>query len=101
MTKIKRSAQGNPELEAELKDGFRLLMGWRSQETIDIYTHVLNKRKALLDIVLHDQEHEEKQQSVQITSSPLPQTEPHSASLELRKQTPHVPEDEVSWYEEE
>ncbi len=100
MTKIKRSAQGNAELEAELKDGFRLLMGWRSQETIDIYTHALNKRKALLDIVLRDQEHEDEQRSVQITPSPPHRTSSSSAFVELQKQAPNTPED-VSWYEEE
>jgi len=101
MTKIKRSAQGNGGLEAELKDGFRLLMGWRSQETIDIYTHTLNKRKALLDIVLRDQEHEDEQRSVQVTPSPPHRTSPSSASVEPQKQAPNAPEDDVSWYEEE
>ncbi len=55
LTKIKRKAQGDQALEAELKEGFRLLMGWRSQETMDIYTHVYNKRKALLEIMLKDE----------------------------------------------
>jgi site-specific recombinase XerD len=101
MAKIKRSAQGDQGLEAELKDGFRLLMGWRSQETMDIYTHVLNKRKALLDIVMHEQAHEAVQRPVQMAPSPPSLTEPNSTSFERLERTKISPADDVSWYEEE
>lgn len=101
MAKIKRSAQGDQGLEAELKDGFRLLMGWRSQEIMDIYTHALNKRKALLDIVLNEQEHEAERRSVQMAPSPPARTSPSSTSFERAEQTRVSPEDDVSWYEEE
>lgn len=101
MAKIKRSAQGDQGLEAELKDGFRLLMGWRSQETMDIYTHVLNKRKALLDIVLNEQEHEAEQRTAQIAQAPPLPKEPHGTSFEPPEPTKISPTDDVSWYEEE
>ncbi len=54
ITKIKHDAKGDKSLEEELTDGFWRLMGWQSRDTMDIYTHVFNKRKALLEVMLED-----------------------------------------------
>src|SRR6266566_72712 len=58
MTNIKQRAHGDKQVEEDLVEGFRLIMGWRSPKTMETYIHTLNKRKALLEIFLED----EKQQ---------------------------------------
>jgi len=104
LTKIKRKAQGDQYLEAELKEGFRLLMGWRSQETMDIYTHTYNKRKALLEIVLKDEDEIEENMS---PIQPAPQKMKvnnfiHVPSTDDSRTTisPSVNDENLDWYEE-
>ena len=101
ITKIKHDAQGDKELEEELLDGFWRLMGWHSSQTMEIYTHTMNTRKALLKIML-----EEEGQSWR--SKPQDEAAPSHAS-ELQPETKQtlsalaspLDDDEFSWYEEE
>ncbi len=104
LTKIKRKAQGDQGLEAELKEGFRQLMGWRSQETMDIYTHVYNKRQALLEIVLKDEDEiEEKTRPIQSVpqkrednnSTPIPPRDDSRVTI-----SPDNNDENLDWYEE-
>ena len=52
---IKQRAHGDRQVEGDLVEGFRLIMGWRSPKTMETYIHTLNKRKALLEIFLEDE----------------------------------------------
>src|SRR5712692_8349348 len=67
VTNIKQRAHGDKQLEEDLVEGFRLIMGWRNPKTMETYIHTLNKRKALLEIFLED----EKQQGCQATQSEM------------------------------
>ena len=88
-------------LEAELLDGFWRLMGWSSSRTMETYTHTLNKRKALLDIVL-----EEENQPVppDVHCEPLPpRTDGRQADETTHTHVSASPvqeDDDFSWYEE-
>lgn len=99
---IKQHAQGNKGLEAELLDGFWRLMGWSSSRTMETYTHTLNKRKALLDIVLAEDENQFVCPG--IYGEPLPSlTDDRASTVKIPVNVPVMPvqeDDEFSWYEE-
>src|SRR6266536_4104225 len=100
VTKIRQNTQGEGAAEAELMDGFRLLMGWRSSRTIDTYIHTLNKRKALLEVVLEedttknwvDQKHKKP-----LSLKDLP---PKKDMQTTTKSIPLCSDDDFSWDEE-
>jgi integrase len=98
MSKIEQEAQGNPRVEAELRDGFWRLMGWSSPRTMEIYRHTMNKRAALLKIALDDQSNREPT-GAQIVTSGTP--------ILVKPVVPSSPaivaedDDDFSWYEEE
>jgi site-specific recombinase XerC len=101
ITKIKRDAKGDKEIEEELTDGFWRLMGWRSRDTMDIYTHVFSKRHALVEVMLKD---EDEQDDLPIQPGiPVPiadmQQHPMEPSLSLSAISTQGDED-FSWYEE-
>jgi hypothetical protein len=103
MAKIKQEAKGDAGIEAELKDGFWRLMGWSSSRTMDIYTHTLNKRSALLKIALEDQEdlgigdvHEN-----QLQSTAKDQTTAGTKNAPEAAISSSGEDDEFGWYEEE
>jgi site-specific recombinase XerD len=105
ISKIRAKANGDKGLEEDLLNGFSHLMGWRSRQTMDTYTHVLNKRQALLEIVLAEDENQRPiSESLNHTTSVMvaDHTDPH------REPPPEVPpttagvqlDDDMSWYEE-
>ncbi len=102
ITKIKQHAGGDKHLEGDLVEGFRLLMGWRSPKTLETYIHTLNKRQALLEILLED----EKQQGGQATQSEVLPLLTEAEPLK-RASTPPVAtvyaddaSDDFGWYEQ-
>ena len=102
ITKIKQSAQDDKGLEAELLDGFWRLMGWSSSRTMETYTHTLNKRKALLDSVLEEDENQPGCPDLHCETLP-PLTDDRRAAEQTRTHAPAIPvqqDDEFSWYEE-
>ncbi len=102
MTTIKQCAHGDKQLEEDLVEGFRLIMGWRSPKTMETYIHTLNKRKALLEIFLED----EKQQGDQAAQSgllPLPTLDqyfPRETTPSIATMHADDASDDFSWYEE-
>jgi site-specific recombinase XerD len=101
IAKIEQKAQGDRQLEAQLREGFWRLMGWSSAETMEIYIHVLKKRQALLEIVLAEDE--------SVPARILPKAPPQSAaqrelssSLQVSPQGGEISfeKDDLSWYEE-
>jgi hypothetical protein len=102
ITNIKRYAQDDKGLEAELLDGFWRLMGWSSSRTMETYTHTLNKRKALLDIVREEEENQPVCPGVHYETLP-PLTDDRWADEKTRMHASAIPvqeDDEFSWYEE-
>jgi integrase len=104
ITKIKQEAKGDKGLEEELLDGFWRLMGWRSRQTMDIYTHTFNKRKALLAIGLDDDEQDgdkliSKRSETAIFQAPMQES---PVQTEQRNISPLLApgEEDFSWYEE-
>ena len=102
LVKIKQEAKGDTGVEAELKDGFWRLMGWKSARTMDTYTPTLNKRDALLSIALEDRDE-------QISPAP-PGERPENLAQDqhltqgvvtLPMTSPSSEDDDFSWYEEE
>jgi hypothetical protein len=99
---IKQSAQGDKGLEAELLDGFWRLMGWSSSRTMETYTHTLNKRKALLEIVLEEEENQPVCPDVDCETLP-PLTDDQQSDEKTYTNVPAIPvreDDDFSWYEE-
>ncbi len=92
---IKERAQGDKYLEDDLVEGFRLIMGWQSPKTMETYIHTLNKRKALLEIVLED-EKEVGFKKIEDGAIHAPQRERTATALESLS----VDSDDFSWYEE-
>jgi hypothetical protein len=100
--KIKQQTKGEKELEEELLHGFSQLMGWRNHLTMDTYIHTLNKRKALLDILLAEDAATQTEASdhvLQVTSVPDPLTPPRNMPAQTN-QLFFDDEDSCSWYEE-
>jgi hypothetical protein len=100
IAKIKQDAKGDKGLEAELTDGFWRLMGWSGPRTMATYTHTLNKRKALLAVILDEEQ--QGDQTIQDKRSLLPVTAQKAAQEVLPDQSlpPSQDDDEFSWYEE-
>lgn len=102
MTSIKERAHGDKQIEEDLVEGFRLIMGWRSPKTMETYIHTLNTRKALLEIFLEDEQQQDSQ-AAQSEMLPLPALDQHFQ----REATPCIARisaddasDDFSWYEE-
>jgi site-specific recombinase XerD len=93
IVRIRKKAAGNTDVEQELIDGFRQLMGWRSLQTLEVYTHTLNKRKALLEIVALQEEEEND------LPEQLPAASPHRSTVGTPRSVGNE-EDDCSWYEE-
>lgn len=100
IAKIKIKAEGNADMERELTDGLRQLMGWRSQETIEVYTHVLNKRRALLEIVAL-QEEERLLQAAPVNQEPVRLKEQQNGEGQQSSSRQRQDDDGLNWYEEE
>lgn len=103
LTTIKENAQGDKHLEEELVDGFWRLMGWRSRETMDVYTHTMSKRKALLEVVLAEEKDEAAGQEQSLALSPVlvaDQRPKANATAHIAGRGSQGDEDEFSWYEE-
>ena len=103
ITTIKQKAKGDRELEEELLDGFWQLMGWHSSQTMEIYTHTMSQRQALLEVMLDE---EDQKSGGEPSQDDAPQNQ---AGSQQRKESQIVPteellahaDDEFSWYEEE
>lgn len=109
ITQIKKETQGKEDQEKKLLEGLCLLMGWRSPETMTTYTHTLNKRQALLGVMLEDEYYEETQDTLMNEEDPLPiamkglpASQPQQAASASRAIL-HTPGagDEDDWYERE
>jgi len=104
VTAIRKTAQDDGLLEAELLEGFQHLMGWRSRETMATYTKTMNKRKAL-EAVLADVEQQEQWDgggqtaALQGSAPPLPSAK--SRPQQSNRQEPPLDDDEFRWYEED
>lgn len=102
LVKIKQEAKGDTGVEAELKDGFWRLMGWKSARTMETYTHTLNKRDALLRIALADRD----EQIFPAAPGEHPEnlTQDHHLTqgvVTSPMTSPSCEDDDFSWYEEE
>jgi hypothetical protein len=98
ITTIKQQAKGDKHLEIELTDGFWRLMGWHDPRTMDIYTHTFNKRKALVEVMLADDD--QQQSSVaELEISPV-EMQQINKEPELGSTMSSSEEDDFSWYEE-
>ncbi len=102
ITTIKKHAQGDKRLEEELVDGFRQLMGWHRRETMDIYTHTMSKRKALLEVMLADEKDESFRQTAQGNVSQILVEDQRPKGNVTASTTARGPQadEEFSWYEE-
>ncbi len=107
VTKLRRDAKGDRAVEAELLEGFKELMGWRSPETMATYLKTMNKRQAI-QAVLDDEEAQEQETSHPLSppTSPSGQPEPelnqelaHRADAQMLR--PENNTDEFDWYEDE
>jgi hypothetical protein len=107
VTKLRRDAKGDRAVEAELLEGFKELMGWRSPETMATYLKTMNKRQAI-QAVLDDEEAQEQETSHHDAppASPAGQPEPernqelaHRADAQMLRSENNT--DEFDWYEEE
>ncbi len=94
VTRLRRDAKGDPAREAELLEGFQLLMGWRSRETMTTYIKTMNKRQALL-AVLADEEAQEQRADL-----PAALGQKRHQPLPGEQFTPDA-EEEFGWYEED
>jgi len=102
MVKIKQEAKGDTGVEAELKDGFWRLMGWKSARTMETYTHTLNKRDALLRIALEDGDEQVYPTAPSEHSENLAQNQhPTQGVITPPMTPPSFEDDDFSWYEEE
>lgn len=103
ITTIKQQSHGDKQIEEDLTDGFWRLMGWQSKRTMDIYTHTFYKRKALLEVMLKDDETEQNKFILQEGASQVPRDVQRSP---LEKQTTAEmafatsQDDDANWYEE-
>ena len=78
-------------------------MGWRSRETMDVYTHTMSKRKALLEVVLAEEKDEAAGQEQSLDLSPVlvaDQRPKGNATAHTAGRGSQGDEDEFSWYEE-
>jgi len=69
---------------------------------METYTHTLNKRKALLDIVLEEEEHQPGCPNVDCETHP-PLTDDRPSDEKTHPNGPATPvreDDDCSWYEE-
>jgi integrase len=98
ITKIKHEAKGDKSLEEELTDGFWRLMGWQSRDTMDVYTHVFTKRKALLEVMLEDT-NEPLLESLQHNDLPMVVEDQHPAP-DARLPSVGQDENDFDWYEQ-
>ncbi len=104
VTKLRKEAQGDRAVEAELLEGFRLIMGWRSPATMEIYLKTMNKRKAI-EALLADQEQQEQHERDLQESTPqrpvegLSQARSHPQDFSGQETLLPAHADEFSWYE--
>jgi integrase len=104
VTKLRKEAQGDRSVEAELLEGFRLVMGWRSPETMEIYLKTMNKRKALEALLADEEQQEQHEREMQkgMSQRPLeglPQTRSHPEDFPAQGTPLPAHADEFSWYE--
>ncbi len=102
MTNIKQRAHGDKQVEEDLVEGFRLIMGWRSPKTMETYIHTLNKRKALLEIFLEDEKQQDCQGAQSEMLPPLTQDQQLKREAVPPVATAHADNasDDFSWYEQ-
>ncbi len=106
VTKLREEAQGNSRVEAELLEGFRYVMDWRSPETMETYLKTMNKRKAIEAILADEEQQEKHERDLQERGSQRPasgQPQRRSNPQDFPGQeTPLLAQaDEFSWYEKD
>src|SRR6266516_6777993 len=100
IAQIRQNANGDKGTEAELTEGFRLLMGWRNSRTMETYAHTLNKRKALLEIVLEEEKEQPPHAERSIERRELALEEnPSRSEGTLATEALVEQNDDFSWYE--
>lgn len=103
ITTIKQKAEGDREQTEELLDGFWRLMGWHSSQTMEIYTHTMSQRQALLEVMLDEEgqkpEGEPSGDDVPQNQASSPQSQ-NSQIVPTEELLVHA-DDEFCWYEEE
>lgn len=100
IAQMRQKANGDKGAEAELAEGFRLLMGWRNARTMEVYAHTLNKRKALLDIMLEEEEEQPPlaERSIE-RQEPALEEGPFQGENARETETLSEQEEDFSWYE--
>ncbi len=105
VTNLRKQAQGDRAVEAELLEGFRLVMSWRSPATMEVYLKTMNKRKAI-EALLADQEQQEQQERKmqgsisQRSVEAVPQARSHPRDFPEQGTPLPAHTDEFSWYEQ-
>jgi integrase len=103
VTNLRKEAQGDRAVEAELLEGFQHVMSWRSRETMETYLKTMNKRKAI-EALLTDEEQQEKDLQESMLQSPvegLPQVRSHPQDFSEQGTPLLAHADEFSWYEQD
>ena len=72
VTNLRKEAQGDRAVEAELLQGFQHVMGWRSPETMEIYLKAVNKRKAIAALLADEEQQEQHEREMQESMSHRP-----------------------------
>ena len=105
VTRLRKEANGDAAVEAELLEGFQLLMGWRSRETMAIYLKTMNKRKVIEAVLADEEEQEQETDSIQAPASDTRQSrQPSSHDSSTRPDAEGSSmhdDDEFGWYEDE
>lgn len=106
VTKLREEAQGDRAVEAELLEGFRLVMDWRSPETMQTYLKTMNKRKAIEALLADQEQQEQHEREMQEVMSQSPQQGPlqmRSHPQDFAGQGTSLPAhaDEFNWYEQD
>ncbi len=104
VTNLRKEAQGDRAVEAELLEGFQSVMGWRSPETMGTYLKTMNKRKAIEALLADEEQQEQHDRDLQERMSQRPVEGPPQARSHPQdfpeQGTPELAHtDEFSWYE--
>ena len=101
---LRKEAGGDRAVEAELLEGFRHVMGWRSSQTMETYVKTMNKREAIKILLADEEQQERHERDLQESMSQRPVEGPPQARSHPQDSsgqgTPAPdPADEFSWYE--
>ena len=106
VTNLRKEAQGDRAVEAELLEGFQHVMDWRSPETMETYLKTMNKRKAIETLLADEEQQEQHERDMQESMSQrpvegLPQARSHPQDSQKQGTPLLAYADEFSWYEQD